>query len=73
MHRKCRVECIGEYAVDEPTAAGDLVGDRRRYLGNQRIAERILRLERDSPAAHQFGDQPVVGLATLQDLDKLAT
>ena len=70
LHRKCRIQCIGEDAIDEPTV--DLVRDRSSYLGNQRIAESILRLDIDGPAAHQFGGRIVLDLKTLQNSDKPA-
>ena len=70
LHRKCRIQCIGEDPIDE--TAIDLVGNRGSYLGNQRIAESILRLDIDGPAAHQFGGRIVLDLKTLQNSDKPA-
>ena len=70
LHRKCRIRCIGEDAIDKPIV--DLVGDRCSYLGNQRVAESILRLDIDGPAAHQFGGRIVLDLKTLQNSDKPA-
>jgi len=70
LHRECRIQRIGQDAIHK--AAADLVGQRHAYLRNQRIAKRVLRLEIDGPAASQFGGQIVVGLTTLQDLDKPA-
>jgi len=70
LHSKRRVQRVSKDPVDEPTI--DFVGDRSSYLRNQRIAERILWLEGNNPAVHQFGGQVVVGLPTLQNLNKSA-
>src|SRR5271168_3366716 len=69
LHRERRVQRIGEDAVEE--TALHFVGDRRRYLRNQRIVKGGGWLEIDGAAPHHVGNQGVVGLGSLPDLDKL--
>src|SRR5271163_2404419 len=69
LHRERRIQRIREDTVEEPGL--HFVGDGRRYLRNQRIVKGTTRLEMDGAATHHVGNQAVVGLGVLQDLDML--
>src|SRR5271165_1781879 len=68
LHRERRVQRIGEDTVEETTL--DFVGYSRRHLRNQRVVKGASWLEIDGAASHHVGNQAVVGLGVLQDLDK---
>src|SRR5271167_1240014 len=69
LHRERGVQRIDEDTVEE--TALHFVGDGRRYLRNQRIVKGGGWLEIDGAAPHHVGNQGVVGLGSLPDLDKL--
>ena len=69
LHRKRRVQRIGEHTVEETTL--HFVGDGLRYLRSQRIVKGASWPEMDGTASHHVRNQAVVGLGILQDQDTL--